>query len=136
MPVKLLRPRGQGGKQNGSPSKKYLYLLLPDRLGKLVTHLAKGGETQAALTLARSILATKPPAVTSSRGPRRLARHARARPQPRCDKYDYGEVLENHIPHLVAAAGDTRRLIMLCDVLDSALKHVSAVLAKAPPGVF
>ncbi len=106
----------------------YLYQLLPDRLGKLLAHLVEGGETQAALTLARSILATKPPAVTVADDPDDWP-DMRVRPLPRCEKYDYGEVLENHIPHLVAAAGDGA-LIMLCDVLDSALKHVSVYWQK------
>ena len=57
---------------------KYLYLLLPDRLGKLVTHLVKGGETQAALALARSILAIKSHRRARSRGRRRLARCPRS----------------------------------------------------------
>ena len=39
---------------------EYLYMLLPDRLGKLVAHLAEGGETKAALALAGSILTISP----------------------------------------------------------------------------
>lgn len=107
---------------------KYLYLLLPDRLGKLVTHLAKGGETRAALALARSILAINPPADTGAEDADGWP-DARARPLPRCEKYDYERVLESHIPQLVDAAGRIV-LIMLCQVLNSALKHVAAYQQK------
>ena len=107
---------------------KYLYLLLPDRLGKLVTHLVKGEETQAALALARSILDINPPADPGFEDADGWP-DARARPLPRCEKYDYEGVLESHIPQLVNAAGQIA-LIMLCQVLNSALTHVAAYQHK------
>ena len=97
----------------------YLYMFLPDRLGKLVAHLANGGETRAALKLARPLLIVSP----------HLGREdedsddwlgARTRPRPKFEGYEYKHVLETCMSPLLTAAG-VEALTLLCCLLDKAL---------------
>ena len=127
--AKWARARSQMGCQARIPISAFT-----DRLGKLVTHLVKGGETQAALALARSILAINPPADPGAEDADGWP-DARARPLPRCEKYDYERVLESNIPQLVACG----RPNSAHHALSSAEKRTetrSRVPTKAGPGVF
>lgn len=78
------------------------HILLPEKLGALVSHLARGGEVEPALKLAQSLLAIR-----------------EDEPEPFFDLWYYGQILERSIPDLVAAAG-AKALTLLCDLLDAA----------------
>ncbi len=99
------------------------HLLLPEKLGSLVAHLAKGGQIDEALELATILLEVLP-------DPKREIEHEKNNlyllpPQPiaRFEKWVYEQIVKNHIPVLVEAAG-MRALILLCDILESAV-HLS-----------
>lgn len=97
-------------------------LLLPQKLGDLVSHLARGGQVCAALRLARSLLAILPqspePREPAEEEPSALPPTARAR----FDSWDYEQILKKNVPDLVRAAGlDTLKLI--CELLEDALRQ-------------
>ncbi len=98
-------------------------LLLPEKLGALVEHLAKGTQVEAALDLARSLLAVLPdPRAIEKTGDEETYRLP-PEPRARFDTWDYKEILEQIVPLLVAAA-EEEALTLLCNLLDSAL-HLS-----------
>ena len=100
---------------------KYLYMLLPDRLGKLVAHLAEGDETQAALAIAGSLLAIRPNLVGEDEDSDDWLA-LRARPRPKFEGYEYKHLLETCLPPLLSEAGG-QTLSLLCELLDSALEE-------------
>ncbi|MBN1916310.1 MAG: hypothetical protein JW889_00255 [Verrucomicrobia bacterium] len=89
----------------------YLYFRLPARMGAVISYLATGGQVDASLTLAHSLLA-----------PRRdeNAPDSVDEPQPRLSVYDYEKIVEQHLPKLVEA-GREKALELLCDLLDDAV---------------
>jgi hypothetical protein len=78
-------------------------LLLPQKLGALVQHLAEGGEDLAAIDLASSLLSVLPDprSPTSTEETRQLPPH----PRPLFDAHTYEEILKQNVPPLVAAVG-------------------------------
>jgi hypothetical protein len=94
-------------------------VLLPEELGALVAHLAKGGKSQEALSLARTLLEVLPdPSSHANRegeGPYRLS------PQPRIrlDKLTYERVIKRDFPAVLRSAG-IAGFDLLCDLLESA----------------
>src|SRR5262249_38655182 len=95
-------------------------LLLPEKLGALVGHLAKGDQVEAALGLARSLLAVLPdPRATEKTGDEETYRLP-PEPQARFDAWNYEQILKKNVPDLVATAGE-KALTLLCDLLDSAI---------------
>ncbi|MYB76699.1 MAG: hypothetical protein F4X83_06305, partial [Chloroflexi bacterium] len=100
---------------------EYLYMLLPDNLAKLVGHLATGGELQAALAVARPLLTVSPRfAIVDEDSDYWF--DLRPRPRPRFEGYEYKHVLDTCIPPLLSAAA-AQVLILLCDLVDSALEE-------------
>jgi len=99
-------------------SQNRVNLLLPDTLGKLMSHLALGGETSGAFLLARVLLEPLPPAkLPEERGEFRMP----LSPLTRVDLNDYTHLLELHIPDLVSVAPmDTFQL--LCEYLEIAVR--------------
>jgi len=97
------------------------HLLLPEKLGNLVAHLAQGGETDAALDLARVLLEVLPDQKRQEKtvddGTYSLPPEAKAR----FDQSDYEETLKKDIPELVKAAG-IRAFDFLCDLLETAIR--------------
>ena len=97
------------------------HLLLPEKLGNLVAHLAQGGETDAALDLARVLLEVLPDQKrqekTVDNGTYSLPPEATAR----FDQWDYEETLKKDIPELVKVAG-IRAFDFLCDLLETAIR--------------
>jgi len=67
----------------------HLYFPLPEKLGALIVHLAKGGEVDTAIKLARSLLEIFP---ESKESPHRL--------EARFDSWDYEDILKKYIPEL------------------------------------
>ncbi len=92
-------------------------LLLPQKLGALVAHLAKGGQIEASLKIARALLSPLPASKSASRRKKKLPP---TEPTFRIDAWNYSEILKDNVPELVAAAG-LDALSLLCDLLDSAI---------------
>jgi hypothetical protein len=95
-------------------------LLLPEKLGALISHLTVGGEVEAALDLAKALLAVRP----DPRRNQEITEENRLlfpTPQPFFDLWSYGQILEKNVPDLVAAAAD-KTLKLLCDLLDAAVR--------------
>ena len=78
-------------------------LLLLWKVGSVMSHLADGGETAAAMRVARRALSLDSPAGLGRR-----------------DSFDYQDVLRDNIPDLVRAAG-MDALELLCSLLDQAI---------------
>ncbi len=95
-------------------------LLVPEKVGELVAHLAQGGQVDKALELARSLLAVRlhefHVSETEGLEPVRLMPEVLAH----FHEWHYREILQRHVPTLVTAGGE-RALILLCDLLDSAI---------------
>ncbi|MBW3590277.1 MAG: thioredoxin domain-containing protein [Actinobacteria bacterium] len=93
------------------------YLLhLPEKLGELVTHLARGGRTTEALELAAVLLELEPLDSTSVRH----ADWAPPEPRARFGKYQYEQILSEQLTLLVSA-DPMGTLNLLADVLESAI---------------
>jgi hypothetical protein len=87
----------------------------PDKLGALISLLARGGQISEALDLARTILAVVPgDEVTADLpGGTYLSRRD---PGGRFDSWHYEEILKKNIPDLIDAAG-TNAFELLCGLL-------------------
>ncbi len=95
-------------------------LLLPKKLGALVSHLTMGGEIGASLDLARALLAVRADPRRSQKASEEN-RFLFPEPQPLFALWDYEQVLQKIVPDLVAAA-EERALTLLCDLLDEAVR--------------
>ena len=97
---------------------KQLFYLLPEKLGRLIAHLAEGGEVDAALRLARCVLAVlpNPRAEEDKDSIWRIHRE----PVSHLENWDYQHVLTLALPSLVAVGG-VRALEMFCDLLEIAI---------------
>ncbi|MEX2587803.1 MAG: thioredoxin domain-containing protein [Actinomycetota bacterium] len=104
-----------------SKARKWLqskYLLhLPEKLGELVTHLARGGSTTEALELAAALLELEPHDPASARHTEWVAPEPRAR----FGKYQYEQILAEQLKPLVSA-DPMGTLSLLADVLESAIE--------------
>ena len=99
------------------------YLLLPDKLGQLISHLAKGEKTEEAMAIARVLLDILPDPrqqqVAEADEPYGLPPEPRAR----FEIWHYEQVVKNYYPDLVRETG-LPALTLLCDLLDKAI-HLS-----------
>jgi hypothetical protein len=110
------------------------YALLPMKLGALVAHLARGGQVDQALDLARAFLAIQRDPRLAEQSAIDMSRwwiEVRAR----FDNWHYGEILKRQIPELVVAAS-MRGLILLCDLLDDAIRISQPPDQDTPPEDF
>lgn len=98
--------------------------LLPDYLGDLCIKLAKGGMASTAIDLLREILAILPdPEAEKKRRPKDEAQRiafAILKPQIRCERYHYEEVLKKNASVLVGIA-PFECLELLADLLEKAI---------------
>ena len=94
--------------------------LLPEKLGALAAHLARGGKTQEAVKLAATLLAPQadPRNEKASDDPEFAAT---PEPQAQFDLWLYEQILKKDIPDLVASAG-IAAFNLLSDLLDQAIK--------------
>lgn len=93
------------------------FLALPEKLGELISHLAKGGKTGEAMVIARVLLDILP-------DPRQQADEPHfflPKPRARLDEWLYEEILKKHYPELVKAAG-LPAVELLCELLDKAIR--------------
>jgi hypothetical protein len=98
----------------------YLYFGLSQKLGNLVSVLAKGREVDAAIKLAKSLLTVlEDPRQKESDSGDSPFKHF-LEPRARFDLWEYEQVLSKNIPDLVDAAGE-KGLQLLCDQLDCAI---------------
>ena len=92
-------------------------LLLKDRMGALIVHLAEGAQGAAAATLARATLALSPD--PRAPGEEELLRFPK--PQPLLEDFYYARVVDKAVPVLVSAVGvDAVRLFT--SLLDDAIR--------------
>jgi hypothetical protein len=94
-------------------------LLLPQKLGDLVIHLARGGRLKAALALAHELLAPADiPADEEPSGPK----PGLSEPQPRYDMWSYEQEARRIIPILAEVNGQ-KTWALLADLLEDAVRH-------------
>ena len=100
----------------------YLYWGLPESVAKLVSHLAKGNQTEAALSLTAAMLAVLPD--TSTQEQRQITEgfSKPLEPRIRMDAWEYGEILKKHVPDLLAVTPD-KTFSLLCDLLGKAVEY-------------
>ena len=72
-------------------------LLLPEKLGALVEHLTKGGQIEAALDLAKSLLAVLPDPRATDKTSGEEAYPLSREPRARFDAWYYKEILEKNL---------------------------------------
>jgi hypothetical protein len=106
-------------------------LLLPEKLGALAAHLAKGGKVDEALELARVILEVLPDP-RSDREPTEKAYGFLPEPRARFEIWDYEQILKKHFIELVMVTG-IRALALLCDLLETAIRLSSRRHADESP---
>jgi len=88
--------------------------LLPQKLGELIGHLARGKQADTALELTRSLLSTIVPKGNKTNLPL-------SEPQARFDTWHYEQILLARVPELVTAAGE-RALALFCELLESTIQ--------------
>jgi hypothetical protein len=96
-------------------------LLLPEKLGMLVSRLAEGGEVEKSIKLAQALLTVLPDPRSGTAAAAGLEKYALLHPTPRFSVWHYKQVLEKNIPSLVDAGGE-RTLNLLCDCLEAAIR--------------
>ncbi|NLE46208.1 MAG: hypothetical protein GX620_15925 [Chloroflexi bacterium] len=108
-------------------------LLLPQKLGNLMAHLASGAEVVAALDLARDLLAIEPDTRTiEEESSTNIGSVLWPRPHARFDTWEYGQILREEMPTLVDAAG-IEALELLCGLLEEVLRlYEKPGLSSAP----
>lgn len=104
-------------------SQQHLYFLIPEIYGKLISHLARGGQVADALNLARTLLTVLPATEEEVEGETYLMP---SDPRIRFDIWYYEQFLKKHIPDLVMTAGEDA-LILLCDLLVDTIRFTEGV---------
>ncbi len=97
------------------------HVMLPKKLGSLVSNLATKGEGKAALDLARSLLELLGDSGTDARAAGDDGFAQPPRPHARFGDWDYEHILKENVPDLVRAV-QLPALDLLCDLLASALE--------------
>ncbi len=100
-------------------TQEVLHSFLPEKIGDLIEHIAKGGQVQEALHLANTLLAILP--AQDQEGEEKEAEYRGLhRERTRFDIWDYGQILEKNIPALVSVA-KTETFELLCELLNSTI---------------
>jgi len=95
-------------------------LLMAEKTGRLIVHLARGAQPEAALTVTRTLLAIDQDTNTTRRDAAdRLG--VPLEPVARMHEWEYGEILTTYVPTLVEVAG-MRAFMLLIDLLDEAMR--------------
>ena len=95
-------------------------LRLADRLGKLVNHLALGGQAEKALDLAKALLELHQEQKEAMEGFDGETYQLPPEPKSVLSDWNYEQILKKHVPDLVKAAG-LEALNLLCDLLEEAI---------------
>lgn len=104
-------------------SQQHLYFFIPEIYGKLISHLARGGQVDDALNLARTLLTVLPAMEEDVEGENYLMP---SEPRIRFDICYYEQFLKKHIPDLVITAGEDA-LILLCDLLVNTIRFTEGI---------
>ncbi len=98
-------------------------LLLPEKLGNLISHLAKDGHSKAAMDLAKALITvSSDPSGQSDTGKEESQMYPPAQnPLAQFEEWDYEHILERNIPDLVAAS-PIKTLDWLCELLGKAVR--------------
>lgn len=96
-------------------------LLLPEKLGSLVSHLAKGGQIKEALGLAQTLLEVLPDPRVEVQPDKKAVYRPLPEPKAGFDEWDYEQIIKKNIPDLVQAAG-MHAFTLLCDLLETAIR--------------
>jgi hypothetical protein len=95
--------------------------LLAEKAGDLMAYLARGGEVNASLKLARWLLSVLPSREReTARVGQTIGLHVPREPVPRFSGWQYGEIVRVRVPVLVEVAGQ-QALEALCDALNAAV---------------
>lgn len=99
------------------------YWLLPEKMGQLIAHWAKGGRTNEALRVARVLLGVFPDKRDAAPGEEGhwLPREPRAR----FETWHFEELLKKYYPDLVREVG-LAAMELLCDLLEKAVRFSQA----------
>jgi hypothetical protein len=91
------------------------------KLGKLISHIAKGGEIEFAFRLAKTLLDLTTNTISEeySNGKETIPR--RSESSANIDKWTYIEILKNNYPDLINTSG-IKAIDLLCGILNKALK--------------
>jgi len=95
------------------------HLWFPQEFGQLIVHLAEGGETSAALLIARPLLALRSACGGVSEAESEDTFSPRREPIARCGNWEYRETIKKIVSSLAATAG-TDALVLFCDLLEEA----------------
>jgi len=97
------------------------HLLLPEKLGQLISHLAKGGQFPAALDLAKHLIVVLPdPASNEAATDDEIETYRPSIPRSQFEEWEYQRILTRNIPDLITVSWmDT--LTWLCDLLDQSI---------------
>ncbi|MGH2770743.1 MAG: hypothetical protein ACRDJF_09525, partial [Actinomycetota bacterium] len=96
------------------------HLLLPEKLGALIGHLARGGREAAALELAGCLLELFE---DPGKAEQTTDDGFRLPPEPRSrfSTWEYGQIVKNNLEDLTRAGG-AKTLELVCDLLEAALR--------------
>ena len=97
-----------------------LYLLLPDKLGELISYLAREGEVKTALELARILLEIQPD-LPSPDEDEIVNQVVYPRIKTKFEIWIYEEILEKHVPILAEKAPE-ETLELICELLETAIE--------------
>jgi len=107
-----------GGRETRWVKKQaWIYPLLPEKLGAVISHFARGGEVKAAQALARALLTPAPAAPNAARPSTGFEISPTESPRARFDLWFAEKLFNQGLPDLVAAAG-MQAVVLLCGLLD------------------
>lgn len=96
-----------------------LKLLMPDKIGRLVVHLAEGGQGKRAVDLASAALALSPdPRAAEKQGDESILS---PEPQSQFRDWYYARIIDQAVPALAKAAG-LEAVRLFCGLLDEAIQ--------------
>jgi len=98
-----------------------LYLLLPEKLGELISHLAKGGKADEAMAIGSALLDVLPGSGREQSSRSQRPYEVPPEPQARFDPWYYEQILRKYLPELVQSAG-IAALELLCELLAKAIR--------------
>jgi len=94
---------------------------LPEKLGSLVSHLAKGGQIDNALKLAQTLLEVLPDQHFETKREDK-SNYLLPKPHARFDDWDYEQIIKNNISDLVQIAG-MQAFSLICDLLEKSIRY-------------
>jgi len=97
------------------------FLLLPEKLGQLISHLAKGGNIGEAMDLSKVLLDVLPDSKRERLSPSEDTYKLPPEPRARFNVWEYEQILRKNYSKLVKIAG-LPAMELLCDILEKAIQ--------------